>query len=367
MQPMMVPGQADSVRRLNGSYSKVAEIKGRTPETPLDSGFWMVFGGGSCFDIFWHLVTCFDSWTFFLSLSFVPRLSFCTGRSWPKGGLGSNVKKTSRQEDSISIPHKFRIRDVPQMPHIFCIFLGSHISIHIKFCIFLTLFLGNEMALLRWVLPVPAHNPVVLAWKRPDLRRHKTSSTTKIMKIHETIWISSRFLTFRVWKIGFLANSECALSTYCRFWLQVMILGRNSRSQAAPVRVREPWKGQRLVAAAAVSVEKGRVDTSIHETKKSIQPLATCGISHVPPLPHTGTECSLFICRQLVCESSQFSWLFLFQDCSFDGFTCTHWSSKFPLSSRGMGHHLDMTPEFGVPSRWHWWVKATLLHGSFAN
>ncbi|CAL1126813.1 unnamed protein product [Cladocopium goreaui] len=27
-----------------------------------------------------------------------PRLSFCTGRSWPKGGLGSNVKKTSRQE-----------------------------------------------------------------------------------------------------------------------------------------------------------------------------------------------------------------------------------------------------------------------------
>ena len=48
-----------------------------------------------------------------------------------------------------------------------------------------------------------------------------------------------------------------------------MILGRNSRSQAAPVRVREPWKGQWLVAAAAVSVEKGRVDTSIHETKKA--------------------------------------------------------------------------------------------------
>ena len=102
----------------------VAEIKGRTPKTPLDSGFRMVFLGGSCSDIFWHLVTCFDSWTFFLSLSFVPRLSFCTGRSWPKGGLGSNVKKTSRQEDSI-IPHKFRIRDVPQMLHIFCIFLGS--------------------------------------------------------------------------------------------------------------------------------------------------------------------------------------------------------------------------------------------------
>ena len=176
--------------------------------------------------------------------------------------------------------------------------------------------------------------------------------------------VSSRFVSE---KLDFWPNSECALPTYCRFWLQVMILGRNSRSQAAPVRVREPWKGQWLVAAAAVSVEKGRVDTSIHETKKGLQPLATCGISHVPPLPHTGTECSLFICRKLVCESSQFSWLFLFQDCSFDGFTCTHWSSKFPLSSRGMGHHLDMTPEFGVPSRWHWWVKAALLHGSFAN
>ena len=109
-----------------------------------------------------------------------------------------------------------------------------------------------------------------------------------------------------------------------------------------------------VVGSSSSCIRRKRKDRYFNSRdQKSIQPLATCGISHVPTLPHTGTECSLVICRQLVCESSQFSWLFLFQDCSFDGFTCTHWSSKFPLSSRGMGHHLDMTPEFGVPSRWH--------------
>lgn len=43
------------------------------PRNTLDSGFRTVFWGGSCFDIFWYLVTCFDSWTFFLSLSFLFR------------------------------------------------------------------------------------------------------------------------------------------------------------------------------------------------------------------------------------------------------------------------------------------------------
>lgn len=223
----------------------------------------MVFFGGSCFDIFWHLVTCFDSWTFFLSLSFVPRLSFCTGRSWPKGGLGSNVKKTSRQEDSISIPHKFRIRDVPQMPHIFCIFLGvPYINTY------QVLYLSNSFGKRNGAAEVGT--PRARSQSRgPRLEapRFEAPQNLEHNKNHENSWNNLDFFPFldvSCLKNGISGQILNVLSPHCRFWFQVMILGRNSRSQAAPVRVGEPWKGQWLVAAAAVSVEKGRVDTSIH-------------------------------------------------------------------------------------------------------
>jgi hypothetical protein len=171
------------------------------------------------------------------------------------------------------------------MPHIFCIFLGSHISIHIKFCIFLTLFLGNEMVLLRWVLPVPAHSPVVLAWKRPDLRRHKTSSTTKIMKIHETIWISSRFFTFRVWKIGFLA----------KFWmcsphiLPILAPSHDSWAKfevSSSPRARQGTLEGTVVGSSSSCIRRKRKGRYFNSRDKK-RPPTTCHLWHIPCAPTT--------------------------------------------------------------------------------
>ena len=96
------------------------------------------------------------------------------GQSWPKGSLGS-VKKTSRQEDSIS--HKSRIRHIPQTPQTHYMFIypvSFGVPSFIKSQALHFFWGGNKMALPRWVLP--AHSPVVLAWKRPDLRRHNLDS-----------------------------------------------------------------------------------------------------------------------------------------------------------------------------------------------